>query len=238
MPQKKANPGVEEELEEIRKSLNVFMSDELSKVAKQQGMLHDLMDEIKQLKNLIKEKDKKIDSLERRIEDFEQYTRMDDLIINGLETHHWTYARTTAGGGKDGEDAPAEELQTLEQQVMKFLLTKNMSIQSHHIATCHALPRKDSKTKPAIIVRFVSRKIKIDLLKQAKQLKGTGVYLNEHLTKKNAEIARQARSLKKQNKIQATWTRNCKVMIRLNGSTPEETKVVMIRELKDLEQYK
>lgn len=83
----------------------------------------------------------------------------------------------------------------------------------------------------------MSRKTKIELLKQGKKLKGTGVYLNEHLTKKTAEIARQARSLKKQNKIQATWTRNCKVMIRLNGN-PEEAKVVMIRELKDLEQYK
>lgn len=236
MPPKKANPGVEEELEEIRKSLN-FMSDELSKVAKQQGMLHDLMDEIKQLKNLIKDKDKKIDDLEQRIEDLEQYTRMDDLVISGLETQHRTYARVTAGGGKDGEDAPVEELQTLEQQVIKFLQTKNVSIQSHHIAACHTLPRKDSKTKPAIILRFVSRKTKIELLKQGKKLKGTGVYLNEHLTKKTAEIARQARSLRKQNKIQATWTRNCKVMIRLNGN-PEEAKVVMIRELKDLEQYK
>lgn len=57
------------------------------------------------------------------------------------------------------------------------------------------------------------------------------------LQKKNADIARHARILKKQNKIQATWTRNCKVMIQLNG-TPEEAKTVMIRELKDLDQYR
>ncbi|KAM3843136.1 ranBP-type and C3HC4-type zinc finger-containing protein 1-like [Diretmus argenteus] len=62
-------------------------------------------------------------------------------------------------------------------------------------------------------------------IKAGKKLKGTAVYLNEHLTKKNADIAREARNLKKQNKIQATWTRNCKVMIRLNGS-PEEAKVI------------
>ena len=67
---------------------------------------------------------------------------MDDVIINGLETSHRTYARAMAGGGKDGEDAPAEELQTLEQQVIQFLATKNVSIQSHHIATCHTLPQK------------------------------------------------------------------------------------------------
>ncbi|KAJ8344588.1 hypothetical protein AAFF_G00232760 [Aldrovandia affinis] len=115
MPRKAA---IDEELEEIRKSLN-FMSEEVSKVAKQQAILMELMDEVKQLKNLVKEKDKKIDGLERRIDDLEQYTRMEDLIISGLETTHRTYARAMTGG-KDGVDAPVEELQTLERQVIKF----------------------------------------------------------------------------------------------------------------------
>ncbi|RXN08789.1 X-linked interleukin-1 receptor accessory -like 2 [Labeo rohita] len=79
----------------------------------------DLMDEVKQLKNLVKEKGKKIKGLERRINELEQYTRMEGLIISGLETKHQTYASTVAGG-KEGEDAPPEELQTLEKQVIKF----------------------------------------------------------------------------------------------------------------------
>ncbi|KAJ8394509.1 hypothetical protein AAFF_G00045190 [Aldrovandia affinis] len=116
MPRKAA---IDEELEEIRKSLN-FMSEEVSKVAKQQAMLMELMDEVKQLKNLVKEKDKKIDGLERRIDDLEQYTRMEDLIISGLETTHRTYARAMTGG-KDGVDAPVEELQTLETASHKIL---------------------------------------------------------------------------------------------------------------------
>lgn len=234
MPPKKASNVSEEEMEEIRKSLN-FMSEELSKVAKQQVMLLDLLGEVKQLKNLIKEKDKKIEGLERRIEDLEQYSRMEDIIVSGLETTHRTYA-STAAGRSDGDDASTKEMQTLETQVITFFDKKSINIQSKNIVACHTLPRKDSKTKPAIIIRFVNRKHKIDLLRQARKLKGTGVYLNEHLTKKNADIARQARILRKQNKIQSTWTRNCKVMIRLNG-TPEEAKVMMIRELKDLNQY-
>lgn len=67
-----------------------------------------------------------------------------------------------AGGGKDGEDAPAEDLQALEQQVNKFLATKNVNIQSHRIATGHMIPRKDSKTKPVIIVQSVIRKRLVD----------------------------------------------------------------------------
>ncbi len=232
MPPKKISSVVEDELEEIRKSLN-FMSGELSKVAKQQTMLLDLMDEVKQLKNLVKEKDQKIEVLERRVDELEQYTRMEDLIISGLETKHRTYASTVA---RDGEAALPEELQTLEKQVIKFLESQNMIIQSDNVVACHTLPRRNGGAKPAIVVRFVNRKHKVELLRQAKKLKGTGVYLNDHLTKKNADIARHARMLRKQNKIQATWTRNCKVMIRLNG-TPEEAKVYAIRELKELDQY-
>lgn len=99
------------------------------------------------------------------------------------------------------------------------------------------LPRKNKTAKPTIIMRFVNRKHKADLLSQAKKLKGTGVYLNEHLTKKNADIARNARYLRNQKKIQATWTRNGQVKIRLNG-TPEEAKIVTIRDMKDLDPYK
>lgn len=49
---------------------------------------------------------------------------------------------------------------------------------------------------------------------QAKKLKGTNVYINKHLTKKNGGIAREARMLRKQKKITGTWTRNGNVWIR------------------------
>lgn len=51
-------------MEEVKKSLS-FMSEELSKVVKQQMGLLDFIDEVRQLTALIKEKDKKI-KLERR----------------------------------------------------------------------------------------------------------------------------------------------------------------------------
>lgn len=234
MPPKKVSNIVDEEICEIKESLN-FMSEEISKVVKQQGKLLDLMEEVKQLKILVKEKDRIITGLERRIDDLEQYTRMEDVIISGLETTHRTYASVTEH--KDSQNVSTEELKSLERQVVHFFESKNITIQGNNIAACHTLPRKDSKTKPVIVVRFVNRKHKAELLRQSKKLKGTGVYINEHLTKKNADLARQARMLKKQHKIQATWTRNCKIIIRLNGS-PEEAKVLTIREMRDLDPYK
>ncbi|KAK7944845.1 hypothetical protein WMY93_000573 [Mugilogobius chulae] len=183
MPPKKALNAMDEELQEIQKSLN-YMSGEISKVAEQQQKLLALVTEVAELKEIIKAKDAVICGLERRIDDLEQYTRMEDIIVSGLETMHRSYAESnsTDTTQEHGADAPSEEQQTLE------------------------------------------RKHKVELLRQAKMLKGTGVYLNEHLTKKNADIARHARNLRKLKKIQATWTRNGLVKIRLNG-TPEESKV-------------
>lgn len=234
MPPKKPS-GFSEEMEEIKQSLN-FMSDEISKVAKQQTQLLGLMKEVRELKNMIREKEEKISSLERRVDDLEQYTRMDDVIVSGLNTKHRSYARVTAGAiGHSGEEDTQGEIHSLEQQVYKFFASKDIDIDSNAISACHALPRKD-KAKPAIVIRFVNRKVKNNLLQQAKKLRGTDVYLNEHLTKKNSDIARQARALKKQKKIQATWTRNCKVWIKTNG-TPEEAKVSIVRELADLDRF-
>lgn len=61
---------------------------------------------------------------------------------------------------------------------------------------CYTILQKQNTAK--VIIRFANRKDKIELLKLTKKLNGTGVYVNEHLTKRNAEIAHQARILKKE----------------------------------------
>lgn len=51
------------------------------------------------------------------------------------------------------------------------------------------------------------------LLKQGKSLKGTNVYINNHLTRK--KITRKARYLRKQNKIQRTWVNSTEHLRRI-----------------------
>lgn len=153
------------------------MTNEISKVVNQQKSLMDLMEEIRLLKEKIIQRDQKIEQLDQRIDDLEQQIRSKDLIITGLEPKHRSYARAAAGVD-EGEDAPTEELQTL------FLNGKNIHLEMHNISNCHTIPNKDRKRKPAIVIQLVSVKQKIDLLQQSKKLKGTGVYINEHLTKK------------------------------------------------------
>ncbi|KAI9517872.1 hypothetical protein NQZ68_001041 [Dissostichus eleginoides] len=238
-PKKIAN--LPDEVEEIKKSLD-FLSAEIKTVAAQQNKIMELMGEIQSLKIQNIEKDKKITFLENRVADLEQYTRMNDLIISGLKTRHRSYARAAAASedtaaGRGGADAPEVDRESLEQQVLCFLESKGISVDSGDIEACHALRSKNITATPAIIIRFINRKKKYALIRQGRKLKGTNVYINEHLTKKNADIARRARILKKQNKIQATWSTNCKIFIKLNGSTAEMAKVLIIRDITELDQF-
>ena len=180
------------------------------------------------------EKDKKIAALESRVDEMEQYSRLNNIIVAGLVTKPRSYARAAAA---NAEEPTEEDIESIEQQVITFMDSKGININSGDLEACHPLPKREKKACPDIILRFVNRKHKIAVLKQGKKLKGSNVYMNEHLTKKNGDIAQRARRLRKQEKIQATWTANCKVYIKLNGDTPEEAKVLVIKALSDLDKY-
>ena len=51
----------------------------------------------------------------------------------------------------------------------------------------------------------------------SRKLKGTRVFVNEHLSPKNIDISFFARTLRRRNKIQNTWPRNFKVYVKTNG---------------------
>lgn len=208
------------------------MSAELANVTAQQKLLMGLFEEVKQLKIQINLKDKRIMELEERLDDLEQLSRQDNLIITGMEIKR-TYAKITSGEEITEDSSPLEQL-TLEEQVMSFLQAKKIDIQHEDISLCHTLPSKIDKSKPVIVLKFISRKLRNKVIMQAKKLKGTNVYINEHLTKKNGNLAREARLLKKQNKVFSTWTRNGKVWIKVKeGSQPK-----IIKEMKDLDKFR
>lgn len=222
-----------EEGDDIKKSLD-FLSEEIYVVKLQEKAIMDLVEEVKALRIQNTEKDRRLVHLESRVAELEQYTRINDVIVTGLRIKPWSYARavTDDNGGEPGE----QEVNSVEQQVAAFLQSKGIEMDCNNIEACHPLPRRDGNDKRAVIMRFINRKHKTALLKQGRKLKGSNVFINEHLTKRNADIARKARLMKKQGKIQHTWTSNCKVFIKLNG-TPEQAKALVIRNIEELEKY-
>ncbi|MEQ2218812.1 hypothetical protein XENOCAPTIV_008504 [Xenoophorus captivus] len=222
------------DFEEIRKALD-FLSGETSAIRLQQKYILDFVEEVKALRLLNEEKDKRIAVLENRVADLEQYTRMNEVIITGLHVRPHSYASAVAGPCPAGELSP-RVTESTEEQVASFLLSKGIRLDCDSVEACHPLPRRGNNDRLAIIMRFSNRKHKSALLKQGRLLKGSDVFINEHLTKKNGDIARKARFLRRQKKIRSTWTTNCKVFIKLIG-TPEEAKVLVVRDITELDKY-
>ena len=250
---------MEESINEIKETLKK-LSEEVQEVKQGQTELVTLLTEIRDLRANVEEKEKRIQELElkvmdleklgKRLDDLELFTRKEDVIISGLAVTPRSYATTLTSGGERGENdlgLRVEEQQTLESQVIQFMRGKGIYLDKNNLAACHLLPVKTPENPsatarpsaiPSIIIRFVNRKHKSELLKQGVKLKGTRVFMNEHLTAKNGAIAKEARSLWKDKKIKGTWTRDCKVLIKTNATRTEAEKVKMIRELSDLDAYR
>ncbi len=60
------------------------MTSEIVTLMKQNSIITELLEEIKQLKRQNMEQEKKILQLENRVSELEQYSRMNDVIISGL----------------------------------------------------------------------------------------------------------------------------------------------------------
>lgn len=188
-----------------------------------------------QITKIEKEKqelNQKVAVLEEKCDDLEQYSKVDNVIISGLKSQSYAAAVDSS----DNRDLPnALETENVQDQVLNlFNKELNLNITKSDISAVHYIKRKNKKRD--IVVRFVSRQTKDSVMKNRKKLKGRSqpLYINEHYTEKTAKLAFEARQLVKKGKVAFTWTKNCKVFIKTVGETPEEEKVVLIKNMADV----
>lgn len=150
-----------------------------------------------------------VSSLGDRVDQLEQYTRKDNVIISGIKAT--SYADATSVAGED-EDVTDEKL---EESVLKFFDTEiGVKLAPCDINITHYLPAKVGKN---ILVKFTTRKAKLLVLKNRSKLKGKNIYISEHLTKRNNQLFYRARMLCKDKRISRAWIRNSKLFVRTNG---------------------
>jgi hypothetical protein len=183
-------------------------------------------------------KDKKIKELESRIDDLEQYTRKEDLIVTGLEIKR-TFAEAVVNvdpsASAESDKEPTMKVNEVEKQTLAFLNRFGMNIEESEVSACHVLGKKKENGTQNVIIRFVSRKTKERVLfyaRTSKKFRATRVFVNEHLTKKNGEIAKRARELKKEGKLIDTWVRDTKVFIKIG-----EKQVRVVKDIEELSQF-
>ena len=221
---------------------HLTLEDKIDHLYKRVEQLVVYAQEIASLKAENAEKDKRIQTLEQRIDSLEQYTRRDDVVITGFRTAPAPLSRIVSESISEerNEHASQNIQESVEDQIVTFLNDNGIPLHKSDISACHTIGKREKDKSQPIILRFVNRKTKMMLLKNGYKLKDLTtpekVYINEHLSKKNAEIARMARELRKRNKIMSTWTRNCSVFIKIQhpDGNPRVKKINEIAELENI----
>lgn len=110
-----------------------------------------------------------------------------------------------------------------------------VEVQNSDIGAIHRLNAREGKI-PGIVVRLNNQDLKPDLIRQSKRVKlscGTSkIFIDEHLTRKNADMMKRAKQLVKVGVIRYAWWRNGKVLIR----EVEDGPVIRVEELSQLPQ--
>ena len=130
-----------ENLSSIKTAIEI-MSAKIDEIHNVKDDTSQILKMVEKLQSLVELKGKQIITLKKRIDDLEQYSRIDNVIIHGLKTRHkvWSRQITPYNANTHGENSPHEELETLEEQVVGYLHSNlHVNIQSSDISTCHTL---------------------------------------------------------------------------------------------------
>lgn len=149
---------------------------------------------------------KKVSELEQKIDDMEQYSRLNSVEIQGV---------------------PENKNEDIVQVVKEVGKALNMDISESMIDACHRLGRRPGPggPPPGIIVRFVRRLDKEELMKKRRVKSNFStrhmnlgmdqpVYINEALSPARRRLLAEARKLKREKEFRFLWVRNGKIFIR------------------------
>ena len=167
-------------------------------------IIKNLQVENQRLRNKVNNLEKKVISLEENSNSFEQYGRRKDLEITGIPD--------------DVED------QNLEEKVIEILDKMDVNVSSKDIEDCHQIAKSKNFSKTTI-VRFVNRKYTKKPLVNRKGLKNIdrtsvglqkshSIFINENLTPTNSKIVFHCRELKRNGRIDKTYSRDSIVQIQ------------------------
>ena len=94
------------------KNLIDFFSEKVDELMHAKKEINKIVLLVTKFQTIIAAKDKQIECLEEKVEELEQYSRRENIIITGLKTRHRTYARASTQVISDAhnQNFPEEEL--------------------------------------------------------------------------------------------------------------------------------
>ena len=179
-----------------------------------------LTDDVNRLKSENTKLKADVAQYESRIDQLEEYTRIDNLIIKGIPEDYSTAVKGFVTSSESGTVVNRENPDTTLASVLQFCQsTLQIDVTAADISVTHRLPKNLNDKYQPIIVRFTNRRARNLVYASRQRLKSihstTGpVYINEQLTRKNDRLVASCRRLWKNGKIAGTWTWNGLVYIK------------------------
>lgn len=138
----------------------------------------------------------KIDTARKKAEnEVEQYSRRNNIKISGIDDTQNETATETA------------------KKVIKLIQDKKIyDLRMEHIDVAHRIPNK-GHSKREVIVKFVSRNVKEAVMKNRKLLKGSGIFINDDLTRTNFQVLMCVKK-KQKDEVKEAWSVNGKILYR------------------------
>ena len=164
--------------------------------------------EYDKLKESIKSLDKTILEKNLEKENIEESIRKQGEIIKKLENETEQYSRRNNIKIRGLPDTDFRETAfDSAKKIVQFLKEKDIaSLSLSDIDIAHRLPNTHNKNRD-IIVRFVSRLVRDEVMSQRRKLKNTGVFINEDLTRINHHVLMCIKK-KINDEVQDAWTVN------------------------------
>ena len=202
----------------IEEMKDKILSSVINRIEKVEGDNHEIAVENTKLKKQLEKQNKEIAKLKEKVDTdlvktnkqinaLEQYGRRNNVRITGLNND------------KEGETA----FETIDKVLKVVNKDLKMPVGPQDIDIAHRIGPFDShKTRP-IIVKFVRRQDRINVLRNAKMLKGTPISINEDLTSTNAKVLASLR-LKDKANIAKAWSFEGKLFAKYHNDTVKQIK--------------
>ena len=145
-------------------------------------------------------------ALRTAVENLEQYSRAENVIIQGVPL------------------PPPGQEENLYEEIPPLLnkLIPGVDVKPGSFSVIHRLlslnssgaPSTAGPKPPAIVMKFVRRHTRLNLLAKRRLLKGKQIMLSEHLSPARAALLKKASQLVNANKLASSWSQDGKILVK------------------------
>ena len=157
-----------------------------------ESILNDLKAEIAVLEGKVKTLEDTIEKVAAKANENEQFSRRQNVRVMGFV--------------EEEEENCAEKFVNLCREKI------GLDVNDEIVDRAHRVGKKEEGTNRATIVRLKTHKGKLSILRNRKNLKGSGFYINEDLTKINQKLSYTARVTC--TNVDTTWTVDGKIFVK------------------------